>query len=389
MEGFDWFKKAIIYHIFIDRFSGFRETGRWDQPDFLGGNIKGIIQKLPYLKDLGVTVLWISPFYKTSAYHGYHITDFYSVDPHFGTLDDIKNLISKVHDNEMKIIADFVPNHCSKHHPFFIRAQSDRNSKYHDWFYFTQWPHDYLCFLSMNELPKLNLDNPEVKNHIINAATYWLNLGFDGYRLDHVIGPSHRFWQEFRRTIKSVYPESILIGEAWMMGITRKELKTIHSQHKWWRWLFSNSSSRSLFKQYVGELDGVLDFKFQEMIRQYITSPASSKKKLQKRLKKHYHHFPKNFLLPTFLDNHDMDRFLYYCQNDMEKLKAAACIQFSINQPAIVYYGTESGMTQQKSMWTVPSHGDLQARQPMNWENQDKDLINFYKQLIQSKKENL
>ena len=75
MDGADWFKNAIIYHIFIDRFAGFPSADNWDKSIFLGGNIKGIIKKLPYLHNLGTTTLWISPFYKTSAYHGYHITD--------------------------------------------------------------------------------------------------------------------------------------------------------------------------------------------------------------------------------------------------------------------------------------------------------------------------
>ena len=88
MGGTDWFKNAIIYHILIDRFAGFTSTDNWDKPMFLGGNIKGIIKKLPYLKDLGIDTIWISPFYKTSAYHGYHITDFYQVDSHFGAEKD-------------------------------------------------------------------------------------------------------------------------------------------------------------------------------------------------------------------------------------------------------------------------------------------------------------
>ena len=389
MDGIEWFKNAIIYHIFIDRFAGFKETKDWEKPDFLGGNIKGIIQKIPYLKDLGITTIWISPFYKTSVYHGYHITDFFSVDSHFGTKKDVEMLIRAVHDNEMKIIADFVPNHCSKDHPYFKEAQSNMKSKYYDWFYFTNWPDEYLCFLSIHEIPKLNLDNHEVKKHIVDAAKYWLSLGFDGYRLDHVLGPSHRFWKEFRSEIKSDFPDVILIGEAWMMGIKRKELKTIHVPHKLLRWFFGGSSSSSLFKEYISELDGVLDFKFQELIRKYITNPNYSQKTFQKNVKKHYACFPKNFFLPTFLDNHDMDRFLFYCKNDKEKLKDASVIQFSIDQPAIIYYGTEVGMTQEKSMWNIKSQGDLQVRQPMNWENKDSELIDFYKKLIELKKNNI
>ena len=385
MSGVSWFKNAIIYHIIIDRFAGFDSADNWDKSTFLGGNIRGIIKKLPYLNDLGITTIWISPFYKTSAYHGYHITDFYQVDPHFGTLEDIKDIINAVHEHDMHIIADFVPNHCSRKHPFFKDAQTEKSSPYYDWFYFTKWPNEYLSFLNVKEIPKINLNNPQAREHIINAAKFWLSLGFDGFRLDHVIGPSHSFWKQFRKEIKDEYPNTVLIGEAWMMGIKRSELRTINIKNKLLKWLFGTVSD-SLLKEYIGELDGVLDFKVQELIKNYVTNPYSSKQTFNKKIKRHFAHFPDSYLLPNFLDNHDMDRFLFQCGNDKEKLKAAAQIQFSLDQPSIIYYGTETGMTQTKSMWNIPLHGDLQARQPMNWKKQDTELVEFYKKLIEQKK---
>ena len=385
MGGTDWFKNAVIYHIFIDRFAGFTSTKDWDKPRFLGGTINGIIKKIPYLKDLGVTTLWISPFYTTTAYHGYHITDFYHVDPHFGSEKDVKDLIRSVHTNDMHIIADFVPNHCSKEHPYFKDAQTQKNSPYSDWFYFTQWPNDYLCFLSVKEIPKINLNNPQARDHIINAAKHWLSLGFDGFRLDHVIGPPHSFWHQFTKELKAEHPQAVLIGEAWMLGIKRHELKTINIKNKVFKWFFGPASD-SLLQEYVGELDGVLDFKLQEMLKTYVLHPTLSREKLQKPINRHYAHFPDTYFLPTFLDNHDMDRFLFQCRNDTEKLKAAAQLQFSLYQPAIIYYGTECGMTQTKSRWGTSSHGDLQARQPMNWENQNTELLEFYKKIIEHKK---
>ncbi len=385
MSGVSWFKNAIIYHIIIDRFAGFDSTDNWDKSTFLGGNIRGIIKKLPYLNDLGITTIWISPFYKTSAYHGYHITDFYQVDPHFGTLEDIKDIINAVHEHDMHIIADFVPNHCSRKHPFFKDAQTEKSSPYYDWFYFTKWPNDYLSFLNVKEIPKINLNNQQAREHIINAAKFWLSLGFDGFRLDHVIGPSHSFWKQFRKEIKDKYPNAVLIGEAWMMGIKRSELRTINIKNKFLKWLFGIASD-NLLKEYIEELDGVLDFKVQELIKNYVTNPYSSKQTFNKNIKRHFAHFPDGYLLPNFLDNHDMDRFLFQCGNDKEKLKAAAQIQFSLDQPSIIYYGTETGMTQTKSMWNIPLHGDLQVRQPMNWKKQDAGLVGFYKKLIEQKK---
>jgi len=383
MSDTEWFKNSVIYHILIDRFAGFKTTKQWEKPIFLGGNIRGIIEKLPYLKLLNINTIWISPFYKTSAYHGYHITDFFQVDPHFGTNNDLEELIDSVHKLDMHIIADFVPNHCSKEHTYFKEAQSDINSEYKDWFYFTNWPDDYLCFLSVKEIPKINLDNPKARNYIINAAKHWLSIGFDGYRLDHVIGPSHYFWQQFRYEIKKNFPNVILIGEAWMKGIKFNELNTLKIKNKLIKWLFG-SSPDLLLKEYYGELDGVLDFQFQELIREFIAKESFSEKEFFEQIENHYKKYPNNYYLPTFLDNHDMNRFLFEC-NTKEKLKKAAKIQFSINQPSIIYYGTEIGMTQNKSIWDIPQHGDLQARKPMDWDNIDNDLLDFYKKISKQK----
>lgn len=386
MDGTSWFKNAVIYHILIDRFAGYSNNKNWETPEFIGGNIPALIQKIPYLKDLGVTTLWISPFYQTSAYHGYHITDFYTVDPHFGTTQDIQKLISTVHQNNMYIIADFVPNHVSKHHQFFQEAQKDKNSPYYPWFNFTAWPEHYQSFLSIKDIPKINLHHIDAQHHIINAALFWLEKGFDGYRIDHVLGPSLQFFKNLKTAIKSQYPNTVLIGEAWMQGIKAVELSTLQIKHPKINYLFSQYLSDNLLKQYIPVLDGVLDFTFQQYVKSYSASQTITYKQLTKKLYRHYKRFPKKYYLPTFLDNHDMDRFLFSCNNSIEKLKEAITIQFMQQQPAIIYYGTELAMTQTKSIWDCPSHGDLQARQPMKWDCIHTDLFTFYKKMIQNKK---
>ena len=384
MKKSDWFKNSIIYHVLIDRFAGFNSIKDWDNPKFLGGNVRGIINKLDYLKNLGINTIWISPFYKTTEYHGYHITDFFRVDSHFGDEEDIKELIKSAHEMKLKIIVDFVPNHCSIKHPFFIDAQKNRNSNFKNWFYFNKWPNEYLSFLSIKEIPKLNLDNIETRDYIINAAKYWLNFGFDGFRLDHVIGSSMSFWNKFNNEIKKQYPTTVLIGEAWMKGIKFKELKTIKIPYKFIKWLKS-SSSDNILKEYVDVFDGALDFKFQELIRLLVAYNQISYKKYSEYLEEHYLKFPQNFYLPNFLDNHDMNRFLFECNNNKNKLKKAAEYQFMVNQPIIIYYGTEIGLTQNKSIWNLESHGDLQTRMPMIWRDYDENLLNYYKDLIKKR----
>lgn len=388
MSKTDWFKDGIVYQIFINRFAGYDESKDWNKPQFIGGDIRGIIEKLPYLEDLGVDTLWISPFYETSAYHGYHITDFFKVDPHFGSLDDLEELVEEVHDRGMKIISDFVLNHCSWKHPYFQEAQEDRNSDYCDWFYFKEWPDNYLCFLSYKELPKLNLEHEPARYHIIEAAKYWLDKGLDGYRLDHVVGPKHEFWNIFYKEIKRSFPEKVLIGEVGLYDVKFRELETIKVRNKYLHWLRGGSSD-SLFKEYLGQLDGILDYRFFDFMRNYIANRKfyHFDKLLDWRLKLHYRKYPDDFLLPTFLDNHDWSRFLFECEGNKKKLKKAARIQFSLNQPPIIYYGTEVGMSQNKGIEKFEERGDLQARRPMEWKNQDEELLSFYKNIIQERKE--
>jgi len=387
MAPTDWFQNAIIYHLLIDRFAGVISEDRL-RPEFMGGNLRAIAEKLPYLEDLGINTLWLSPFCETSAYHGYHVTDFLNIEPRFGTLDDLRNLISSAHRSGMRIIADFVPNHCSHRHPFFQEARKDRQSRYVNWFLFDKWPDDYLCFLNVKELPKLNLDYPETREHIVDAAQYWLSLGLDGFRLDHAIGPAHSFWKCFRREIKKDYPEAVLIGEAWLEGITWRHLKTLQIKHKYLRWMFG-VSQEGIQREYYGELDGVLDFRFRNMVCSRVAHGRGTApdKKLQQILRQRLGTYPKDYFLPTFLDNHDMNRFLYECRNETEKLKAAARLQFSLNQPPIIYYGTEVGMTHELPVGIGGMHSDLQARQPMIWNRPDCELLAFYKQLIRERKE--
>jgi glycosidase len=371
----------------IDRFAGVASEDRL-RPEFLGGNLLAIGDKLPYLESLGINTLWLSPFYGTDAYHGYHVTDFLTVDPRFGTITDLKNLIARVHQSGMRIIADFVPNHCSHRHPFFQEAQKNRQSRYGNWFVFTRWPNDYLCFLDVKELPKLNLDYPDTRDHIIGAARYWLSLGLDGFRLDHAIGPKHSFWKHFRREIKKDYPGAVLLGEAWLEGISWRHLRTLQINHKYIRWLIG-LSQEDVQGEYDGELDGVLDFRFRNMVLTHVAHGRGTTidENLQQTLRQRLAPYPKNYFLATFLDNHDMNRFLYECRNDTEKLKDAARLQFSLNQPPIIYYGTEVGMTHALPVRTEATHSDLQARQPMIWNRQDHELLTFYKQLIRKRKE--
>ena len=375
----DWFHKAKIYHIFIDRFAG--DISGKNRPEFMGGTIKGIIEHLEYIKNLGFNTIWLSPFYKGVAYHGYHITDFYSVDEHFGNIEDIKQLVSVAHSENIKVIADFIPNHCSRHHPYFEEAKNDQNSQYYNWFYFKHWPDDYLCFMYFRSLPKLNLNNKDTYQYVANAAKYWLSTGIDGFRLDHAIGPSHKFWDIFYNDIKFEYPETVLIGEVWGQGFSPKLFKTIGINHKTIRRV-TGVTQESLQHEYVGVLDGVLDFKLNDIMIQGVKKGKgfSKDKHFRHQVDHHIKKYPNDYLV-TFLDNHDVNRFMLHCNDDFDLVREAIDFLLSTNRPYAMYYGTEIGMTQ-KSYFNNESHSDLLARAPFNWKRYNKTRVEQVRKIL-------
>ena len=383
------YNNLVIYHIFIDRFNG-NIKGNWKKPEFIGGNLKGIYEKLDYLADLGVNAIWLSPFYETSAYHGYHITNFKKIDSRFGTLQDLKNIIKKAHNLGIKVIADFVPNHCSHLSPFFQYAQKNKNSKYYNWFYFENWPNEYLSFLIFKELPKLNLDNKETYYYILDSAKYWLSLGIDGYRIDHTAGPTEEFFQNFSKDIKKQYPEIILFGEPAIFGVSKQDVqKTLLHPHKWLGFVEEKlfGTSEILQKTYQKEFTGNLDFTFQQLIKKFVAKKSWYKPQwlLKLLLKFHFSLYKENEYLFLFLDNHDIQRFLFEADNDKEKLKKALSIMFKQNQPVILYQGTERGMSQKYSFSKFKEHADIMAREPINWNKYDKKIYECTKKLIEEK----
>ena len=383
----NWFENSITMHILLDRYAGC-QPGRGDRPEFAGGNIAALTGKLEYLQWLGINCVWLSPFYRAQSYHGYDITDFFSVNPRFGTLNDLQRFTEEAHRRGIRLIADFVPNHCSYSHPFFMEAQADRRSRYFEWFHFTRWPDRYLSFLGYPHLPKINLRCEAARSHIIDAARFWLSWGFDGLRLDHAIGPDLEFWKYFSSCIKKEYPECVLIGEVALLGMSTAHAPALGLRHKYRRLIFGASQER-IYRDYFGVLDGVLDFQVQGMFKDYARGPAGSDEMvaLASNIKRHFASLPDGFLLPVFLDNHDMDRFLYICGQDKERFRKCAQILFSLERPVIIYYGTEAGMTQEQPISSRAFHGDLLARQPMPWEHMDKDLMEFFRKLIWQRRE--
>jgi len=367
-----------IYHLFLDRFAG--PIANDAEPAFAGGTLAGVTNKLSYIKDLGFNSIWLSPFYQSAAYHGYHITDFYKVDPHFGTEHDLDLLLARAHSLGMEVYADFVPNHLSIHHPYFKDALQNKRSNYRNWFFFMQWPDKYLTFLQFCEIPKINLDHPDARKYIIDAALFWADKGLDGFRIDHAIGPSLSYSQEFYKTLKTNFPNIYLFAELWAEGISRSMFRTINPPRKFWKYLWGIDQAK-LQLDYSRYFDGVLDFYTQSLIHEAILNQASINQAIKK-INNYHNKFIAGYEPICFLDNHDMDRFLYQCNNDKNKLKKGLSILSELRSTIAIYYGTESGMQQSESIRTGKPHADINVRKMMNWNSIDQEMMQFVTRLL-------
>lgn len=360
-----WLSDAVMYHVLIDRFYG-SSLNDVDKPVFAGGTISGIIEQLDYIQSLGVNCLWISPFYKGVSYHGYHITDFYGVDEHFGTIDDLENLIKCIHQKGMKIIADLVPNHCSINHSYFVDAKKNRNSTFRNWYYFNESTDDYLSFLGFKELAKINLDDSDAKKYFIDNTLFWLNKGFDGFRIDHIIGVSRLFLADLNKAVKMQNSNAIVIGEAWIEGIRRNVFDTIRIRHSLFHKYFG-ISQENVQRQYDGLIDGVLDFEARNIILKMFLKENKTEDEILKALTIHFKRYSKKFSLVLFLDNHDTNRIMYECGNDLEKVKRLISILKKCHKPLVFYSGTEQALTHSESIFSGKHFADLDVRQPMDW----------------------
>jgi cyclomaltodextrinase / maltogenic alpha-amylase / neopullulanase len=300
----------------------------------------------------------LNPFHPDETYHGYHLTDYFGVNPRLGTLDDIRQLVARAHELGLRLILDFVPNHCGSGHPHFQDAVSRPDSPYRDWFYFHEWPHDYEMYYRVRDLPKINVDCTEARAHLVDSACYWLGeIGFDALRLDHAHGPSLDFWADLRLAVEKVKPDVWLVGEVTL------------------------PSPQQLV--YEGRLHGCLDFLLAEALRRTFAFGSMTLAHFDAFLEQHEAFFPPHFSRPSFLDNHDMDRFLFAAGGDRRKLKLAALCQFTLSGQPIVYYGTEVGVPQERFINRPGGRGMAEARQPMLWgDEQDAGLRDFYRWLI-------
>lgn len=369
----DWVKGSVYYQIFPERFANGDtkndppETEEWGtlptRENYMGGDLKGVQGKIPYLKELGIEIIYFNPIFKADFNHKYATTDYFEIDPIFGTNEDFRMLVSELHKAGIRVILDGVFNHTGIHFkPFEDVRENGAGSKYYDWFLpckskeITVTHKDYECVGAYKFMPKLNSSNPEVRKFIIDVMDFWIReYGIDGWRLDVADEVDSAVWQEARTLLKERYPEIILIGETWGYGGTLVTGK---------------------------RLDSVMNYMFRDAVRDYFGLEIISASEFDSRINRMLGLYKKETseVLYNLIDSHDTERFLFYCNGDKEKLKLAAAFQLLfIGSPAI-YYGDEVGLT---------GDNDPDCRRCMEWDEakQDKELLEWYETLIRLRKE--
>lgn len=367
----EWAANKIVYQIFPSRYASSKAISEklWYKTpigarDDLKGDLRGIIEHFDHLVELGVDIVYMTPIFKSESTHKYDTIDYYQIDSSFGTEEDLCELVELAHSHGMRVILDGVFNHTSpKFFAFADVAEKGRESKYWDWYYIEGYPlkaerykkPNFKAFSYFGGMPKLNLQNPETAEYVINIGRYWMEkCKIDGWRLDVSDEISHMFWKKFRRAIREVNPEALLIGEVWYFArdfMEGDEWDTVMNYDFFFgaqKLIAQESITVSQFMEMLGRLRGNLHNKV----------------------------YP---VLWNIIDSHDTARFLHVSGENKEKLKMAAALQLLLPGMPFIYYGDEYGMT---------GGDDPDCRRGMVWDvnRQDEDMFKWYQKLIRVRK---
>ena len=370
-----WFDGIRIYHLLIDRFNGGWQIPPKSENIFCGGTLQGVIEKLDYIKELGFNAIMLSPIFKTANYHGYHTLNFDEVDPHYGTWEDYQQLLDQAHDKGLKIICDFVPNHCWYEAPMFQESLLKNGGKHRDWFWYKNDDSDeFESFLGFGDLPKFNLKNPEVADFMIEKAERLVRMGVDAFRIDHALGQPHEFLKRFRESMQAIRSDIVVFGEVWAFGIGPQMASQLFfkTDARLQEFLAQDSkpfSQDALQADYTDTLDGVLDFAYRDLLLEEIHAGRGIKGNatLKSKIEAHFAKYPENFKLVLFLDNHDTDRFMFDCHDDVNLLQEAIDLTMELPRPFSMLYGTEQLMTIDKTIVNAEPYADLRVRNCMDW----------------------
>jgi glycosidase len=355
---------GVYYEIFVRSFADSNGDGV--------GDLNGITARLDYLEWLGVSGLWLTPIYPSASYHGYDVTNYFAINPQFGTMADFHNLLRQAHARGMKVLIDMVLNHTSDRHPWFQRAL-DPKSGYHGWYTWAGKGADlaaqsavgvaawhrrdgqyYLGDFS-DEMPDLNYDSPAVRREMIKVGRYWLAQGVDGFRLDattqiyvdfksdidspRAVAKNIAWWQQYHDALRATDPGVFLLGEV-------------------------PALSERQAAPYYAALNSVFDFPLAKVLVAAAASETSPN--LGSYVSEAWRGFRQNargaIVDSPFIGNHDRDRVLDQLHGDMSHMRMAAAMLLTLPGDPFVYYGEEIGM-----------HGvkpDPRIREPMRWDRE-------------------
>ncbi|MCI7108514.1 MAG: glycoside hydrolase family 13 protein [Lachnospiraceae bacterium] len=350
-----WTKNLVMYHIFPDSFaSGYRSlTGEGRCTSVknasgeecrsetkLGGTLRGVRENLDYLSELGINCIYLNPLFAANSYHKYDTIDYFSIDPCFGTLADVKELVQDCHGRGIRVLFDGVFNHCG---PDFFAfrdvLKKGRDSKYYNWFYDMpepiryEDPPNYEAFAYVKEMPKLNTGNREVEDYLIRVGTYWIQeADIDGWRLDVANEVNHGFWRHFRSAVRQVRPDAFLIGEIWEDSGC---------------WLLGD------------QFDSTMNYRFSYLCKDFFAERTMSVSEFDAQMIRMIYRYPSPVALAqmNFLDSHDIPRFLSACHGDRRRLELALFYLMTAYGIPSIFYGDEyciEGVTEQEYRRAMP-----------------------------------
>ena len=368
-----WLQEAIVYQIFPDRFCNgdssinIEGTSDWgkgkvNRRSIYGGDLRGIINKLPYLNELGINLIYLTPIFKSTTNHKYNTEDYFSIDPQFGTIDDAKELVDKAHSLGIRIILDAVFNHSgSDFFAFEDLLEKQEKSQYKDWYFVDKWPvtkakNRYYTFANgCDNMPKLNTNNKEVREYLLKVGEFWIKeIGIDGWRLDVCDEVGHEFWREFRKRIKAAKSDAIIIGEI---------------MHE------ANSFLKG------DQLDGIMNYPFKNAVIDFFCKSIITSREFLDIMAENRVLYMDNITkqMWNLIGSHDTKRIYNECNGNIKRIKLAIAYQFLYIGVPYIYYGDEVGLD---------GGDDPQNRKCMIWDSkkQNKELFNFYKDMISIRK---
>lgn len=371
-----WVKDTVWYQFFPDRFhngdpsinpEGVEPWGsKPTMSNFNGGDLQGIIDKLDYLQDLGINGLYFCPIFKATTNHRYDTVDYMQICPYLGTDDTFHTLVKEAHKRGMKIMIDAVYNHLGYYSPQWQDVvKNGEKSKFKDWFHIHKFPLregnvlNYETFGDVAEMPKVNTENPEVFEFLLEVGRYWVReFDIDAWRLDVANEVDHVFWREFRKQLRAIKEDVFILGEIW---------------HDSLPWLMGD------------QFDAVMNYPLTDAITEFFCKDELSASEFMYAVNKIKVAYPLQMNEVTFnlLDSHDTSRIISVAGGNKEKAKLAYLFMFTQAGSPCIYYGGEVGMEGIKEM------GSEDHRQCMIWdeEKQDRDFFAFIQRLIAVRKE--